>query len=95
MLKYDIHLKPKSSENRNIINLILPFNKSTYYYTEHLINDESLDMEFMRHNIKVKEEGNFMKFIDKFKQHKPDIYKRLTDADKQFIGLYKYKIYHK
>ena len=77
------------------IKLILPFNSNTYYYDENLINDEILDKEFSKHKLTVEYEGNFLDFLDKFKEKKYMFYNNLTDADKTFVGLYKYKIFKK
>ena len=73
----------------------MPFNSNTYYYEENLINDEILDKEFSKHKLTVEYEGNFLDFLDKFKEKKYIFYNNLTDADKTFVGLYKYKIFKK
>lgn len=77
------------------IKLILPFNVNTYYYNENLINDELLDKSFAKHGLKPSGEGSFMDFAPKFKDKKSHFYNNLSDADKTFINLYKYKTYKK
>lgn len=91
--KYEIILE--KTKNRNSIKLILPFNSPDYYYHENLINDAMLDKEFLKCGLKLERESNFIEFIDKFKEKKKFLYDRLTDDDKIFIGLYKYKTYRK
>ena len=96
--KYSIisNYKPKDIKTpKRHIKLILPFNTNTYYYDENLINDEILDKEFSKHKLIVEYEGNFLDFLDKFKEKKYMFYNNLTDADKTFVGLYKYKIFKK
>lgn len=96
--KYSIIKEYKTSDiktTKRAIKLILPFNVNTQYYDENLINDELLDKAFTKHKMKVIDEGSFTNFSDKFKKEKPQFYHMLTDADKLFIGLYKYKVYKK
>lgn len=92
--KYEI-IEQKTKDSRKAIKLILPFNRPDFYYTETLINDTLLDKEFSKCGLKVKESGSFMDHIDRFKEKKYKLFNRLTEADKIFIGLYKYKIYTK
>ena len=96
--KYSIISKYKKSDiNKTTrpIKLILPFNVNTYYYDENLINSNILDVEFAKLGLKANREGNFMDFAEKFKEKKSYFYNQLTDADKIFISLYKYKVYVK
>lgn len=88
--KYSIRLEPGQTQK---IELILPFNVNTHYYEENLINDEILDKEFTKQGLFVEKEGNFLDFIDKFKEKKSRFYSRLTEADRTFVGLYKYKVF--
>jgi hypothetical protein len=90
--KYSIRMAPGQTQK---IELILPFNVNTHYYEENLINDEILDKEFTKQGLFVEKEGNFMDFIDKFKEKKSRFYSRLTEADRTFVGLYKYKVFKK
>ena len=95
--KYSIKVKSKSFEKDDFkkIKLILPFNTSEYYYDEVLINEKKLDIEFKKQKILIKKEGSFSDFLDKFKTKKNHFYNKLTESDKIFIDLYKYKIYGK
>ena len=96
--KYSIISKYKKSDiNKTVrpIKLILPFNSNTYYYDENLINTSILDVEFAKLGLKVDREGNFMDFAEKFKEKKIYFYNQLTEADKIFNSLYKYKVYIK
>jgi hypothetical protein len=77
------------------IKLILPFNRSDYYYDENLINDSLVEKAFAKHNIKKIKSGSFIEYLNEFKQKKYNFYKNLTDADKTFISLYSYTIYRK
>ena len=94
--KYEIirHYKEKDINTpKRSIKLILPFNRPDYFYDENLINDELVDKEFAKCGMKPVKEGSFMDFANEFKISKRFLYDKLTDADKIFIGLYKYKIY--
>lgn len=96
--KYSIISKYKNSDiktPKRSIKLILPFNVNTHYYDENLINDQILDKEFAKCGLKVVKEGSFMDFFDKFREKKSHFYNQLTDADKIFVGLYKYKVFKK
>jgi hypothetical protein len=96
--KYSIIAKYKKSDiktPKRSIKLILPFNENTHYYDENLINDTTVDTEFAKCGLKFVKEGSFMEFSDKFREKKSHFYNRLTDADKVFVGLYKYKVYKK
>lgn len=93
--KYSIIQKYKDADIFKKINLILPFNTSDHYYDETLINEKYLDKEFQKYKIKVKSEGSFLEFLDNFKEKKNHFYNKLTEEDKIFIDLYKYKIYKK
>ncbi len=83
------------SKKNNSIKLILPFNVNTHYYTETLINDKLLDNEFKKQKMIVIDEKRFMTCEKMFKDKFPRLYGQLTQADKIFINLYKYKIYKK
>jgi hypothetical protein len=96
--KYSIISKYKKSDintPKRSIKLILPFNVNTHYYDENLINDRILDREFKSRGLNVVREGNFMEFSDKFRDKKSHFYNSLTDADKTFVGLYRFKVYKK
>jgi len=96
--KYDIIQKYSTKDINTAtrkIKLILPFNSPDYYYDENLINEKMVNKEFLKYNVKVKQEGSFLDFIYKFKKSKPYLFNKLTDDDKIFINLYKYKIYSK
>jgi hypothetical protein len=96
--KYSIIAKYKNTDigtPKRAIKLILPFNINTFYYDENLINDIILDKEFGKCGLTVDSEGSFMDFVDKFREKKPHFYNNLTDNDKIFVGLYKYKVFKK
>jgi hypothetical protein len=97
--KYEIISKYKPADKHKKIELILPFNAPTYYYKEELINDKMLDAEFSKCGIKVIKEENFLSQLPSFKEHaqntKYNLYNMLTDDDKTFSSLYKYKVYEK
>jgi hypothetical protein len=97
--KYEIISKYKPSDKHKKIELILPFNAPTYYYKEELINDRMLDDEFSKYGIKVIQEENFLSQLPLFKEHSQkknhNLYNMLTDDDKIFSSLYKYKVYEK
>jgi hypothetical protein len=93
--KYSIIQNYKDKDIFKQIKLILPFNTSDHYYDEVLINEKLLDSEFKKQKIIVHAEGSFLDFLDKFKDKKNQIYNKLTDDDKIFNSLYKYKIYKK
>jgi hypothetical protein len=90
--KYEI-IQEKSKGGRNAIKLIMPFNRPDYYYYETLINDDMLDKEFRKCGLVPEKEGNFSEFTNKFREKKKFLYDRLTDDDKIYSGLYKYKTY--
>lgn len=94
--KYSIMAKYKDTKTtKRPIKLILPFNANTFYYDENLINEKLLDAEFSKNGLKMEKEGSFMDFAGEFSKKRADFYKRITEDDKIFIGLYKYKIYKK
>jgi hypothetical protein len=93
--KYSIIQKYKDSDDFKSIKLIMPFNDPNHYYDEVLINEKILDKEFHKQKIKVKSEGSILTFLDKFKEKKNHFYNKLTDDDKIYNDLYKYKIYKK
>ena len=96
--KYSIIAKYKSTDiktPKRSIKLILPFNVNTHYYDENLINDQILDKEFKSCGLSVVKEGSFMDFSDKFREKKSHFYNQLTEADKTFVGLYRFKVYKK
>jgi len=94
--KYSIISKFKESDIKTTnrpIKLILPFNSNKYYYDENLINEKIVDAEFKKVGIKCIKQGSFIDFYDEFRKKYEK--KHLTDDDKIFIGLYKYKLYKK
>lgn len=76
------------------IKLIIPVNPDKYY-TETLIDDDTLDKEFKKCGMSVKKQGSFIDFINEFKIQKPQLFKDINSYDEKFISLYSYKSYIK
>jgi len=64
-------------------------------YVEPLINDLEVDEAFREYGITRMLDGNFSSMLDTFQSRRPDMFARLTDDDKKFIGLYRYAVYKK
>ena len=73
---------------------MLPFSDNEYY-TESLINTETLNAELEKKKIKLIATGGFETYFDKFAKDKPYFSQQLTDTDRKFISLYQYCVYHK
>jgi len=82
-----------TGESQNI-DVMLPFSDNEYY-TESLINAETLNAELEKKKIKLIATGGFETYFDKFAKDKSYFSQQLTDTDRKFISLYQYCVYHK
>lgn len=93
-LIYDIQSKYKSKTftgtGRLSIDVLLPFSAGEYY-TETLINIDTMQKWFSKKHIKLVEYTSYADLLPKWQDEKK---KSLTDADKQFISLYSYAIWN-
>lgn len=102
VLKYSItaNYKGKLSQVGQTIDVLLPFS-SGERYTETLVNVEYISKKFKRCGFKVKDQGSFGNYLDKFaesnrsRKHKEgSIFqdKILNNDDKEYVSLYQYLI---
>ena len=76
------------------IDVLLPFT-SGEYYTENLINTDTLNYQLAKKKINLIADDSFSIYLDKFKIDKKHFYKQLTDIDIEYISLYNFYVYHK
>ena len=94
-LKYSIKKKYNVNQFMNAgqkIDVLLPFSR-TQYYTENLINLEYLQNTFNDNNFSVEISEPFSSLFNEFQDN--DLYKDLTNNDKEFIDLYQFVIIKK
>jgi hypothetical protein len=76
------------------IEVLLPFSRGEYY-SENLININLLNEELEKKKINLVADGSFGSYLSKFAEDKSSIYNKLNDADKHYISLYHFYVYHK
>lgn len=94
-LKYSIKKKYNVNQFMNAgqkIDVLLPFSR-TQYYTENLINLEYLQNTFNDNNFSVEISEPFSSLFNEFQNN--NLYKDLTNNDKEFIDLYQFVIIKK
>ena len=95
-LLYSIKKKYKGvfTGSNQQIGVLLPFTDGEYY-TENLININTLNAQLAKKKIKLIANQSFETYLDKFSINKTNFYKQLTDIDKEYISLYHFYIYKK
>jgi SAM-dependent methyltransferase len=73
-----------------VINVKLPF--SNELYAENLVNIDYLISLFEKKRIKLRTRKQFNEFLDSFEHENLNMYSKLTNEDKVFIGLYEFVI---
>lgn len=92
-LKYKITKNYKGNELSEFgqkISVKLPF--SDELYEENLVNIEFLNKQFIKAGFEVISTGSFEKYFTEIKRDRMDLYKKLSEEDKLYIGLYHYVI---
>lgn len=96
-IKYSIKKKYTEDEFTGVnqkIDVLLPFSNGKYY-TENLIDAETLIDELDNKKIRLIAESSFDMYLDKFKLDKPKFYNKMTEADKKYVSLYNLYVFHK
>jgi hypothetical protein len=79
------------SEYGQTIQVKLPFTNDELY-EENLVNVANLNMILRQMGMEVVESGSFADMFELLKSEQAPIWRKLTEDDKRFIGLYQYSI---
>jgi hypothetical protein len=71
------------------ISLIHPFSAGEYY-EENLVGISGLEEVFIKRGYKVRQDGGFLDYIDKFAKFNKDMHGKMSTEDKAYSGLYQY-----
>lgn len=95
--KYFIKMKNKASkfQGGEEIEILLPFSDGALF-KEYLVNLKLIEKEFKKKKIKLESQANFgSNYLNKFQEYYPYIFNKMDDADKEYIKLLDFSIYHK
>ncbi len=95
--KYSIKKAYSSKELASLnqpIDVVLPFSGGMYY-REYLVNMDFLTALAADHGFAVVATDSFAAMLRAFKKHNPKVYGQLSDADKEYSGLYSYVVFEK
>lgn len=94
ILKYSIKYKKKTKNlMTTLIDVLLPFSDGQYY-TENLVDIKAIINWFESKNFSLIKYDSFSSMFDKFKEES-DIYKQLTEQDKEYLSYYSFVILRK
>lgn len=96
-IKYSIKKQYLSQELTNLsqqIGVLLPFSDSEYY-SEYLVNIPYILNEFAQNEFNIIESKSFNELLPQYKEQNAEGYKKLTNVDKEYTGLYQYNILQK
>lgn len=97
ILKFSIkkeYKSPQFSQFGQKVGVKLPFSKNEYY-SEYLVNVDYVIQWFESHKYSVEQSQYFDELLPNFKKENPSVYAALSDADKEYMKLYRYVVLYK
>jgi hypothetical protein len=77
-----------------MIDILLPFSNDTFY-SEGLVNLESIEKQFSKHKLTIEATGGFEMFLEDFKKNNTELYDKLEPIDIEYIKMLCFNVYYK